>query len=72
VVESLSYTRWSMELLAIEEFGHYLGNMKNTIMSTMSFLGICNMELPPIDTAKGLSVQQAISLARMQQNFEDR
>ncbi|KAG2452836.1 hypothetical protein HYH02_002182 [Chlamydomonas schloesseri] len=69
-VLGLSYNRWAMEIVTINELKYYQNDMRNVIVMMARGIGLCGVDtLLEDDGSDGISASEAVSFLRIQYNF---
>ncbi|KAG2436216.1 hypothetical protein HXX76_006528 [Chlamydomonas incerta] len=69
-VLGLSYNRWAMEIVSINEMKYYQNDMRNVIIMMARGIGLCGVDLLlEDDGSDGISASEAVSFLRIQYNF---
>ncbi|GIL43799.1 hypothetical protein Vafri_1407, partial [Volvox africanus] len=70
-IMGLSYNRWAMEIVTINELRNYQYDHRNTIIMMGKGIGLCGVDMKLADDGKpGISVGEALSYMALQENFD--
>ena len=71
VLMGISYNRWAMEAITINEFNYYQDNMRISTIMIFKGIGLCGMDqLLVVDGGDKLTPREAISFLKVQKTFE--
>ncbi|KAG2499694.1 hypothetical protein HYH03_002629 [Edaphochlamys debaryana] len=69
-VLGISYNRWAMEIVTINEMKYYQDDMRNTIVMMSRGIGLCGVDQLLVDDGQeGISASEAVSFLQVQYNF---